>query len=82
MRRPKGVKRDRSAWLRGRDDAVAAQANAGKQSALWDLARQLAGKKAARGPKPLTVLRAGDGCIISDSESLVKRLEDLFVAEF
>ncbi len=70
-----GVKRDRIARLRDKADYVTKQAQAGRQGALWDLVRQLAAKKAARGPRPVAVLRTADGRIIADCVGL-------FAAEF
>ena len=76
------VKVDRLCWLRARADFVAEQAAAGRQAPLWELVRQLAGRKAARGLRPVAVQRTADGTIISRREVLLACWEDLFSAEF
>ena len=76
------VKVDRLGWLREKADFVAAQATAGKQAPLWELVRQLAGRKAARGVKPVAVQRAADGRVIARREELLACWEALFAAEF
>jgi hypothetical protein len=76
------VKVDMLCWLRARADFVAEQAAAGRQAPLWELVRQLAGRKAARGLRPVAVQRTADGTIISRREVLLACWEDLFSAEF
>ena len=76
------VKRDRLEWLRSRADFIASQAAAGRQAPLWELVRQLAGRKAARGLRPVAVQRTADGTIISRREVLLACWEQLFSAEF
>ncbi len=44
--------------------------------------RQLLGKRAARGPKPVTVLRNVEGLLASDREGLVACWQAMFVTEF
>ncbi len=60
-----GVKRDRLEWLRGKADFVAGEAAAGQHAPLWEVVRQLAGRKAASGPRPIAVQQAADGRILS-----------------
>ena len=78
----KGVKADRQTWLLGKADHIARQAAAGRQGPLWELTRQLAGKKAARGPKPIAVQRASDGRLVSSKDEMLQCWEALFLAEF
>jgi hypothetical protein len=77
-----GVKEDRLLWLRGKADHIASQALAGQQAPLWELVRQLAGRKAARGFRPVAVQRTADGRVIARREELVACWEGLFSAEF
>ena len=66
-----GVKRDRLEWLRGKADFVAGQAVASHHALLWELVRQLAGRKAARGFRPIAVQHAADDRIITRREELL-----------
>jgi hypothetical protein len=75
-----GVKRDRLDWLRGKADFVAGQAAAGQRAPMWELVRQLAGRKAARGPRPVAVQQAADGRSISRRGELLECWEGLFAA--
>jgi hypothetical protein len=75
-----GVKRDRLEWLRGKADFVAGQAAAGQHAPLWELVRQLAGRRG--GPRPIAVQHAADGRIMSRREELLARWEDPLAAEF
>ncbi len=61
---------------------LAGQAAAGQRALLWELVRQLAGRKDARGPRPIAVQHTADGRIISRREELLECGEDLFAAEF
>ena len=76
------VKADRSAWLRGKADHIAGQVAVGLQAPMWELVRQLAGKRAARGPRPIAVQRSADGSLISTQDELISCWEGLFAAEF
>ncbi len=67
-----GIRRDHLERLRGKADFVEGKAASGQHAPLWELARQLAGRKAARGPRPIAVQKAADGLIISRREDLLE----------
>ncbi len=61
---------------------MVAETGVGRQGAIWDLERQLARERAARGPRPVAVLRMAEGNVITDRAELVCCWEATFVADF
>lgn len=73
---------DRIAWAEQKAHEVQAAADAGNTRPLWGLVRSLAGKRARRGPRPLTVVRMTDGSPASTPMQVAQLWLTKFAAEF
>ncbi len=64
------IKLDKKQWLEGRLEEVRCGCQAGQTTALWGLARQLAGRKRRPCPALVAVLRQEDGTVIDSPTAL------------
>ena len=77
------ARKDVSSWLEQRaTEFIVKEASAGRMDLLWNLARRLAGKKRARGPRTVPVLKKADGTPPCSPEEVAVVWKKKFAGDF